>query len=99
MHAVKITNQAVLAQRPQRLIAMRDERKTAGSMLGPPIPIVANAEASSSLGSVQDFRPYQAAGYFTQACVGAGTSRRAWKNISRRSSRRTLADGASTSNW
>jgi ABC-type nitrate/sulfonate/bicarbonate transport system substrate-binding protein len=52
---------------PQRLIAMREHKENAGSMLGPPSLIVAKHEGFVSLGSVQDLiGPYQAAGYFTQ---------------------------------
>jgi len=52
---------------PQRLIAMREHKEYAGSMLGPPTSIVAKREGFVSLGSVQDLiGPYQAAGYFTQ---------------------------------
>jgi NitT/TauT family transport system substrate-binding protein len=52
---------------PQRLIAMRTDKKNAGSMLGPPSSIVAKHESFVSLGSVQELiGPYQAAGYFTE---------------------------------
>jgi NitT/TauT family transport system substrate-binding protein len=52
---------------PQRLIAMREHKENAGSMLGPPSSIVAKHEGFVSLGSVQDLiGPYQAAGSFTQ---------------------------------
>ena len=52
---------------PQRLIAMREHKENAGSMLGPPSSIVAKHEGFVSLGSVLDLiGPYQAAGYFTQ---------------------------------
>jgi ABC-type nitrate/sulfonate/bicarbonate transport system substrate-binding protein len=52
---------------PQRLIAMREHKENAGSMLGPPSSIVAKHEGFVSLGSVPDLiGPYQAAGYFTQ---------------------------------
>lgn len=51
---------------PQRLIAMRENKDYAGSMLGPPTSILAKRGGFVSLGSVQDFiGPYQAAGYFT----------------------------------
>lgn len=51
---------------PQRLIAMREHKENAGSMLGPPSSIVARHEGFVSLGSVPDLiGAYQAAGYFT----------------------------------
>jgi ABC-type nitrate/sulfonate/bicarbonate transport system substrate-binding protein len=50
---------------PQRLIAMREHKMYAGSMLGPPSSIVARREGFVSLGSVQGLiGPYQAAGFF-----------------------------------
>jgi ABC-type nitrate/sulfonate/bicarbonate transport system substrate-binding protein len=52
---------------PQRLIAMREHKEFAGSMLGPPASVVAKKEGFASLGSVQDLiGPYQAAGFWTQ---------------------------------
>ncbi|HXC47177.1 MAG TPA: ABC transporter substrate-binding protein [Candidatus Sulfotelmatobacter sp.] len=52
---------------PQRLIAMREQKDFAGSMLGPPVSLVAKHEGFVSLGSVQQLiGPYQAAGVFTQ---------------------------------
>jgi NitT/TauT family transport system substrate-binding protein len=52
---------------PQRLIAMREHKEFAGSMLGPPVSLVARHEGFVSLGSVQQLiGPYQAAGFFTQ---------------------------------
>lgn len=52
---------------PQRLIAMRENKSYAGSMLGPPSSIVARREGFVSLGSVQELiGPYQAAGYFAE---------------------------------
>ena len=52
---------------PQRLIAMREHKEYAGSMLGPPSSIIAKREGFVSLGTVQDLiGAYQAAGYFTQ---------------------------------
>jgi ABC-type nitrate/sulfonate/bicarbonate transport system substrate-binding protein len=52
---------------PQRLIAMREHKEFAGSMLGPPSSIVAKREGFVSFGSVQDLiGPYQANGFFTQ---------------------------------
>jgi ABC-type nitrate/sulfonate/bicarbonate transport system substrate-binding protein len=52
---------------PQRLIAMREQKDFAGSMLGPPVSLVAKKEGFVSLGSVQQLiGPYQAAGVFTQ---------------------------------
>ena len=51
---------------PQRLIAMREHKEYAGSMLGPPTSLVAKQEGFVSLGSVQQLiGPYQAAGFFT----------------------------------
>jgi ABC-type nitrate/sulfonate/bicarbonate transport system substrate-binding protein len=51
---------------PQRLIAMREHKDYAGSMLGPPTSILAKREGFVGLGSVPDLiGPYQAAGYFT----------------------------------
>lgn len=51
---------------PQRLIAMRENKDYAGSMLGPPTSILAKGGGFVSLGTVQDLiGPYQAAGYFT----------------------------------
>jgi len=51
---------------PARLIAMREHKDFAGSMLGPPASITAKREGFVSLGSVQDLiGPYQAAGFFT----------------------------------
>jgi len=52
---------------PQRLVAMREHKDFAGSMLGPPVSIVAKHEGFVSLASVQQsIGPYQAAGFFTQ---------------------------------
>jgi ABC-type nitrate/sulfonate/bicarbonate transport system substrate-binding protein len=52
---------------PQRLIAMREQKDFAGSMLGPPVSLVAKKEGFVSLGTVQQLiGPYQAAGFFTQ---------------------------------
>jgi NitT/TauT family transport system substrate-binding protein len=52
---------------PQRLIAMREQKDFAGSMLGPPVSLVAKKEGFVSLGSVpQLIGPYQAAGFFTE---------------------------------
>jgi len=51
---------------PQRLIAMREHKEYAGSMLGPPTSFLAKREGFVGLGSVPDLiGPYQAAGYFT----------------------------------
>jgi ABC-type nitrate/sulfonate/bicarbonate transport system substrate-binding protein len=51
---------------PQRLIAMREHKEYAGSMLGPPSSLAAKREGFLSLGSVQELiGPYQAAGFFT----------------------------------
>ena len=55
-----------LGATPQRLIAMREHKEYAGSMLGPPTSILAKREGFVSLGSVPDLiGPYQAAGHFT----------------------------------
>jgi ABC-type nitrate/sulfonate/bicarbonate transport system substrate-binding protein len=55
-----------LGATPQRLIAMREHKENAASMLGPPSSIVAKHEGFLSLGTVPDLiGPYQAAGYFT----------------------------------
>jgi NitT/TauT family transport system substrate-binding protein len=52
---------------PQRLVALREQKTFAGSMLGPPVSLVAKHEGFVSLGSVQQLiGPYQAAGFFTQ---------------------------------
>jgi ABC-type nitrate/sulfonate/bicarbonate transport system substrate-binding protein len=52
---------------PMRLVAMRENKDFAGSMLGPPTSLVAKHEGFASLGSVQKLiGPYQAAGFFTQ---------------------------------
>jgi ABC-type nitrate/sulfonate/bicarbonate transport system substrate-binding protein len=52
---------------PQRLIAMREQKDFAGSMLGPPVSLVAKKEGFVSLGAVQQLiGPYQAAGFFTE---------------------------------
>jgi len=67
MHAGKDYEIKPFGATPQRLIAMRERKENAGSMLGPPSSIVAKREGFVSLGSVQDLiGPYQAAGYFTQ---------------------------------
>jgi len=52
---------------PERLAAMRENRAFAGSMLGPPVSLVAKHDGFVSLGSVEQIiGPYQAAGFFTQ---------------------------------
>jgi ABC-type nitrate/sulfonate/bicarbonate transport system substrate-binding protein len=52
---------------PQRLIALREHKEYAGSMLGPPALITAKREGFVSLATVQaTIGPYQAAGYFSQ---------------------------------
>ena len=52
---------------PQRLVAMREHRDYAGSMLGPPTSLLAKKAGFVSLGTVQEMiGPYQAAGYFVQ---------------------------------
>jgi NitT/TauT family transport system substrate-binding protein len=51
---------------PARLVAMREHKEFAGSMLGPPASITAKHEGFRSVGSVQQIiGPYQAAGFFT----------------------------------
>jgi len=51
---------------PQRLIGLREHKEFAGSMLGPPVSLVAKSEGFVSLGSVQQLiGPYQAAGFFS----------------------------------
>jgi len=50
---------------PQRLVALRENKSFAGSMLGPPSSIGAKHGGFVSLGTVQDLiGPYQAAGFF-----------------------------------
>lgn len=52
---------------PQRLIALREHKEYAGSMLGPPALVTAKKEGFASLAKVQEvIGPYQAAGYFAQ---------------------------------
>jgi ABC-type nitrate/sulfonate/bicarbonate transport system substrate-binding protein len=52
---------------PQRLVAMREYKDFAGSMLGPPVSLLAKHQGFVSLGSVQQLiGPYQAAGFFSQ---------------------------------
>ncbi len=52
---------------PQRLIAMRENKSYAASMLGPPSSIIAKREGFVSLASVQEsIGPYQAAGFFAE---------------------------------
>jgi ABC-type nitrate/sulfonate/bicarbonate transport system substrate-binding protein len=52
---------------PQRLIALREHKEYAGSMLGPPALITAKHEGFVSVAKVQEvIGPYQAAGYFAQ---------------------------------
>jgi ABC-type nitrate/sulfonate/bicarbonate transport system substrate-binding protein len=52
---------------PMRLVAMRENKEFAGSMLGPPTSLVAKQEGFGGLGWVQNLiGPYQAAGFFTQ---------------------------------
>jgi NitT/TauT family transport system substrate-binding protein len=52
---------------PQRLIAMRENKSYAASMLGPPSSVIAKREGFVSLGSVQQaIGPYQAAGFFAE---------------------------------
>jgi len=52
---------------PQRLVAMREHKDFAGSMLGPPASLIAKHEGFVSLASVQQaIGPYQAAGFFSE---------------------------------
>jgi len=52
---------------PQRLVALREHKEFAASMLGPPVSLVAKQEGFRSLGSVpQLLGPYQAAGFFSE---------------------------------
>ena len=52
---------------PQRLVAMREHKELAGSMLGPPASIVAKREGFVSLGSTQKLiGAYQSYGAFVQ---------------------------------
>ena len=52
---------------PQRLVALREHREFAGSMLGPPSSLIAKHEGFVSLGTVPELiGPYQAAGFFTK---------------------------------
>jgi ABC-type nitrate/sulfonate/bicarbonate transport system substrate-binding protein len=52
---------------PQRLVGLREHKEYAGSMLGPPVSLVAKHEGFVSLGSVQEMiGPYQAAGFFSE---------------------------------
>src|SRR5690349_8317277 len=52
---------------PQRLIAMRENKSYAASMLGPPSSIIAKHESFVSLASVQEvIGPYEAAGFFAE---------------------------------
>jgi ABC-type nitrate/sulfonate/bicarbonate transport system substrate-binding protein len=52
---------------PQRLVALREHKEFAGSMLGPPSSLVAKHEGFVSLGTVPELiGPYQAAGFFTK---------------------------------
>ena len=52
---------------PQRLIAMRENKNYAASMLGPPSSVTAKHAGFVSLGTVQELiGPYQAAGFFAE---------------------------------
>jgi ABC-type nitrate/sulfonate/bicarbonate transport system substrate-binding protein len=52
---------------PQRLVAMREHKEFAGSMLGPPASVIAKHEAFVSLGTVPELLgPYQATGFFSK---------------------------------
>lgn len=76
---------------PQRLIAMREHKENAASMLGPPSSIVAKHAGFVSLGSVPALiGPYQAAGYFT---------RRAWAKDHRDALQNYLAAIIEAQRW
>jgi len=67
LQAVRDYEMKPIGGTPQRLIAMREHKEYAGSMLGPPALITAKHEGFVSLAKVQDvIGPYQAAGYFAQ---------------------------------
>ena len=67
MEAGKDYEMKAFGATPQRLIAMRENKNYAGSMLGPPSSIAAKREGFVSLGSVQKIiGPYQAAGFFAE---------------------------------
>ena len=58
---------------PARLIALREHKEFAGSMLGPPSSIVAKHNGFVSLGSVRELiGPYQAAGFFAERAWAKG---------------------------
>jgi ABC-type nitrate/sulfonate/bicarbonate transport system substrate-binding protein len=65
MQAGKDYEMKAFGATPQRLIAMREDKNYAASMLGPPSSIIAKRAGFVSLGSVQELiGPYQAAGFF-----------------------------------
>jgi ABC-type nitrate/sulfonate/bicarbonate transport system substrate-binding protein len=67
LHAGKDYEIKAYGATPQRLVAMRENKSYAASMLGPPSSIVAKRGGFVSLGSVQELiGPYQAAGYFAE---------------------------------
>jgi ABC-type nitrate/sulfonate/bicarbonate transport system substrate-binding protein len=67
MQAGKDYDMKAFGATPQRLIAMREHKEYAGSMLGPPSSIIAKRAGFVSLGSVQELiGPYQAAGFFAE---------------------------------
>jgi NitT/TauT family transport system substrate-binding protein len=67
LQAVRDYEMKPIGGTPQRLMAMREHKEYAGSMLGPPALITAKQEGFVSLAKVQDVvGPYQAAGYFAQ---------------------------------
>src|SRR6202162_855136 len=67
LQAVRDYEMKPIGGTPQRLIAMREHKEYAGSMLGPPALSSAKREGFVSLAKVQDvIGPYQAAGYFAQ---------------------------------
>jgi ABC-type nitrate/sulfonate/bicarbonate transport system substrate-binding protein len=67
MQAGKDYEMKAFGATPQRLVAMRENKNYAASMLGPPSSIIAKRAGFVSLGSVQDIiGPYQAAGFFAE---------------------------------
>src|SRR5262249_10502513 len=81
---------------PQRLIAMRENKSYAASMLGPPSSIIAKLEGFVSLGSVQEsIGRYQAAGFFTARLL----PERKWPQPHRNASTTFLAAATETHRW
>jgi ABC-type nitrate/sulfonate/bicarbonate transport system substrate-binding protein len=76
---------------PQRLVALREHKEFAGSMLGPPSSLVAKHEGFASLGTVPELiGPYQAAGFF---------AKRAWVKEHRELLVSTLAAVIEAQRW